>query len=238
MRYAILALLLCAGPVYGAPPKVPGVAIAKAGQEAVIEIESPAAGVSVAWRETFAPADCFVGEMKPLRADTLRLIFLPRKAGLYTVVVWSGKEREDSAVVVVDATGGVPIIPDKKDDVLPPPTPKVVAKGKQYVVIIWDQLKADPATAAALVAPEFRAWLKTNGHELELINTASEAGALKAIKYNPAYKAFGLPEMSNVLVLQNATVQDGQPVGWVNSVTKLPSSADSLMTILKTLTGK
>jgi hypothetical protein len=77
-----------------------------------------------------------------------------------------------------------------------------------------------------------------NGHELEMINTASEAGAAKAARYKPAFTAFNLPEGTAVLVLQNATAQGNQPAGWVNSVTKLPNSQESLLGVLKTLTGK
>lgn len=242
-RYvASLAVLLASvASAFCAAPKVPGIVLATTGKPTVVEIESPAAGVAVAWREAFHADSCFVGEMKPLRADTIRLLFIPHKPGLYSVVAWAGKEREDSALLVLDATGSPPeVIPDKKKepDVIPPPPPKTVVEGKQFVVVIQDRLRADVGSTTALASNEFREWLRAGGHELEVIDTSTEAGLARAAKYRAAFAAFKVPEGTPVLLLQAAEARGTTPRGWVGAMVKLPTATPDLLSTLKTLTGK
>lgn len=239
---ASLALLLVCCPwASGAPPKMPTGILGEAGRETVVEIESPATGVPVAWRETFSPGDCFIGEMKPLRADTVRLLLIPRKPGYYSVVAWSGKEREDSAVFTLDASKGAPIVipPDKKDPLPPPkPVPVTTIEGKQFVVVIQDRLRADPNTVTALQSVAFRKWLADGGHEFEIIDTSTAEGAARAAKYKPAFTAFNVPEGTAVMLLQSAEARGTTPRGWVGAMVKLPTSEADLLGVLKTLTGK
>lgn len=106
-----------------AVPKVPAKVLMSPNGRAVVEIElekeKPAA-----WRSAFADEDCFVDELRPLRPNTIRLIVLPSKAGIYRVILWDGVKVEDSVVLVIDATGGKPV-PPTPDPVVPKPDGKL-----------------------------------------------------------------------------------------------------------------
>lgn len=243
-RYASVAtvLLVLTPYLHAAAPKVPGIALATVGAPTVVEIESPAAGVSVAWRETFLTDECYVGEMKPLRADTVRLIFIPKVPKVFAVVCWSGKEREDSALLFVDASGSAPVIPPpKKIDPVEPkplPIPKALVEGRQFVVLLEDRLRSDPDANAAFAGERFRAWLKVNGHEFDVIDLSTDFGRARDAKYAVAYKTFGITENTPAIAFLSKDATATHPMGWVGAMVKRPKNETELMEVLKTVTGK
>lgn len=156
----ILTLLTVVGAT--AAPKVPAKVLTQPGGRAVVEIEldkdKPAA-----WRAAFNDEDCFVDELKGLRPNTIRLIVLPTKAGVYRVILWDGVKVEDSSVLVIDATGGKPVPPTPDPQPVDPVVP--VADQKLFVVLIEESAEAVGTRGAMLADKTLNDRFKEKGHK-------------------------------------------------------------------------
>jgi hypothetical protein len=146
-----------------AVPKVPAKVLMSPNGRAVVEIQlekdKPAA-----WRSAFADEDCFVDELRPLQPNTIRLIVLPSKAGIYRVILWDGVKVEDSVVLVIDATGGKPV-PPTPDPVNPVDPVDPIKDQKLFVVLIEESAEAVGSRGAMLADKTLNDRFKEKGHK-------------------------------------------------------------------------
>jgi len=226
IRGAVAALLLFCAAGSAQPPKVPGKVLAGPGGRAVVEIEIPA-GKTVAWKAAFADEDCFLDELKPLRADTVRLIVLPSKAGVYRVVLWSGLAAGDSAVLVIDATDGKAPEPKPKPDPEPEPEPKPQPKpddnplkSAAWLIVVEETAQRTPETAKVLGDLNYWEGLETKGFKRKFYD--KDSAEAKAKNYPAMVAGTDLPAL---LVLDAS--------GKKLTAVKLPKSTAEIDSLLK-----
>lgn len=156
------------------------------------------------------------------------------------LVVPQGATKEADVIRrTIDVDSGTapipPPKPDPKPDPKPNPKPDPPAPGaKVFGVVIMDRLNADPAQAAAVGSKVFRDYLAANGHELEIIDTATDAGKRRAETEYKFLAARGVTPPAFVIL--DAT--DGARKGQVLLAVKLPATDTGLVDAIKSVTGK
>jgi hypothetical protein len=211
MRWLCIPALLLWSGAAEATPKVPAKVLTAPGGRAVVEIQLDKDKLA-AWRSAFADEDCFVDELRSLQKDTLRLIILPTKAGVYRIVLWDGPKVEDSAVLVIDATGGKPVPPP---DPQPEPTPDPPVKDRKlFVVLIEESADAVAGRGAMLSDKALSDRFKEKGHkwrvaDKDVVGPSGQPPAdlkrfLDAAKGKPLPQLFLVDEAGVILKQLNA----------------------------------
>ena len=115
----------------------------------------------------------------------------------------------------------------------PGPKPAPFPGAKLFVKVVAERKAMPPAQADLLASPTLRKWLTDRGHELEILDPASEAAA--AMNLGPfVAKAGGAPAL--VLLLSGGANPGLVPDG-VGAV-KLPATEAAFVAAVEAVTGK